>query len=204
MDPLNAANLNSGTVAAARGGAGTVNGVLQANGSGTVSAATLSGNGTTLASTTGAQTSGRCVQIDANGNHVAAAGACGSSSGIASAFAAIGWVAGVDPNKTVILTASTGDDRHRHPRHRRRCNRLGRHRRCQQGAFGHRLSGRARSSTRARSTPTAPPRPTRPSPWLAVGRTASTGDRLCLVTTGGANWTGGAGNGGVTVTYTVP
>ena len=79
VDPLNASNLNSGTVAAARGGAGAVNGVMQANGSGAVSAATLSGNGTTLASTTGAQTSGRCVQIDANGNHVAAAGACGSS-----------------------------------------------------------------------------------------------------------------------------
>ena len=30
------------------------------------------------------------------------------------------------------------------------------------------------------------------------------GDRLCLVTTGGTNWTGGTGNGGLTVTYTVP
>jgi hypothetical protein len=32
----------------------------------------------------------------------------------------------------------------------------------------------------------------------------STGDRLCLVTTGGSNWTSGTGNGGITVTYTVP
>lgn len=38
-DPSNASNLTSGTVAAARGGAGTINGALKANGSGTVSQA---------------------------------------------------------------------------------------------------------------------------------------------------------------------
>jgi len=38
-DPSNASNLISGTVAAARGGAGTVNGLMKANGSGAVSAA---------------------------------------------------------------------------------------------------------------------------------------------------------------------
>lgn len=39
-DATNASNLSSGTVPAARGGAGTVNGVMKANGSGVVSAAT--------------------------------------------------------------------------------------------------------------------------------------------------------------------
>ena len=38
-DTTSASNISSGTLAAARGGAGTVNGVLKANGSGTVSAA---------------------------------------------------------------------------------------------------------------------------------------------------------------------
>ena len=80
VDPLNASNLNSGTVAAARGGAGAVNGGVHANGSGVVSAATLSGRRHDSGSRRPcAQTSGRCVQIDANGNHIAAAGACGSS-----------------------------------------------------------------------------------------------------------------------------
>lgn len=39
VDPSNASNLASGTVPAARGGAGTVSGIMKANGSGTVSAA---------------------------------------------------------------------------------------------------------------------------------------------------------------------
>ena len=37
-----------------------------------------SGNGSVFATTTGAQTSGRCVQIDANGNHIAAPEPCRS------------------------------------------------------------------------------------------------------------------------------
>lgn len=40
-------------------------------------AASLSGNGGKLATTTGTLTSGRCVEIDANGNFVQASGACG-------------------------------------------------------------------------------------------------------------------------------
>lgn len=45
---------------------------------GTGSLKTKSGNGATVVTTTGAQTSGRCVEIDANGNHIAAAAGCGS------------------------------------------------------------------------------------------------------------------------------
>lgn len=42
---------------------------------------TRSGNTTAFVTTTGAQTSGDCVTIDANGNHVPAGAACGSGSG---------------------------------------------------------------------------------------------------------------------------
>ncbi len=44
-------------------------------------AGTRSGNTTTVVTTTGAQTSGNCVQIDASGNHIASGAPCGSSSG---------------------------------------------------------------------------------------------------------------------------
>ena len=204
VDPLNASNLNSGTVAAARGGAGAVNGVMQANGSGVVSAATLSGNGTTLASTTGAQTSGRCVQIDANGNHVAAAGACGSSSGITSAFAAIGWVAGVDPNKAVILTASTAmtvtDIRGTV------ADAVGSATTVQvnKAPSGTACSGGTNQATGTfNANGTAATNQTLTLAGSGANSLAA-GDRLCLVTTGGTNWTGGTGNGGLTITYTVP
>lgn len=47
-DTTNASNITSGTLAAARGGAGTVNGILQANGSGAVTALVI-GNGLSYA-----------------------------------------------------------------------------------------------------------------------------------------------------------
>jgi hypothetical protein len=43
--------------------------------------ATLSGNGGTVATTAGALTAGRCVEIDASGNLIQAAGACGTGPG---------------------------------------------------------------------------------------------------------------------------
>jgi hypothetical protein len=48
---------------------------------GEIAAGDKSGNGTDLATTTGAQTSGDCVEIDANGNHVASGDPCGTGSG---------------------------------------------------------------------------------------------------------------------------
>lgn len=42
---------------------------------------TRSGNTTQFVTTTGSQTSGRCVEIDANGNHIQSAAACGGSGG---------------------------------------------------------------------------------------------------------------------------
>jgi hypothetical protein len=53
----------------------TANTSLTLNGSTAMTSA--SGNGAVLVTSTGAQTSGRCVQIDANGNHAAASAACG-------------------------------------------------------------------------------------------------------------------------------
>jgi hypothetical protein len=50
---------------------------------------TRSGNTTAFVTTTGTQTSGNCVSIDANGNHIASGAACGGS--------------GYDPSSTTIL-----------------------------------------------------------------------------------------------------
>ena len=50
---------------------------IQYNNAGAFGGRAPSGNGTSVVTTTGTQTSGRCVQIDANGNHIAAAAACG-------------------------------------------------------------------------------------------------------------------------------
>jgi len=41
----------------------------------------VSGPGNTMVTTTGPQTSGNCVSIDANGNHIASGSACGTGSG---------------------------------------------------------------------------------------------------------------------------
>lgn len=138
-DPLNASNLAAGTVAVARGGtglsSGTSGGVLAYTASGTLASSgaltanlpvigggagaaptvgTRSGNTTAYVTTTGTQTSGRCVEIDANGNHVAASGACGTATSVASAFATMGWAPTTDIDKAVILgpvsTATTVTD----------------------------------------------------------------------------------------------
>ena len=107
---LNANNITSGVVPTGSGGAGSVNGILKANGSGNVSAAstatdyapavtggantplfnngsngftngTVSGNTTKVATSNGSTTSGDCANWDLNGNIVDSGGPCGSSSG---------------------------------------------------------------------------------------------------------------------------
>lgn len=69
----------SGTTLTNTGGhpSGSPNTPLFDDGGGGFTNGTRSGNTTQVVTTTGTQTSGNCVQIDANGNHVAASGACG-------------------------------------------------------------------------------------------------------------------------------
>lgn len=65
----------TGTLAVGNGGTGattfTADLPLIGNGSSAVAQGTRSGNTTTYVTTTGSQTSGDCVKIDANGNHIA-------------------------------------------------------------------------------------------------------------------------------------
>ncbi len=78
------ANGNHVADASACGGAGASpggsSGDIQYNNAGAFGGRAPSGNGTSVVTTTGAQTSGRCVEIDANGNHIAAAAGCSSGS----------------------------------------------------------------------------------------------------------------------------
>lgn len=78
----------NGALASIGAACGTVTGSsLTANlpvigaGGNAVSVGTRSGNTTQYVTTTGTQTSGRCVEIDANGNHIAASGTCASGGG---------------------------------------------------------------------------------------------------------------------------
>lgn len=64
---------------------------------------TRTGNTTLFVTSTGTQTSGRCVEIDANGNHIAAAAACGTGSGTDS-------YQYLDSNLTSVGNVGTGDD----------------------------------------------------------------------------------------------
>jgi len=60
---------------------GGSNGYVQYNNNGVFGGRAASGTGTTIVTTTGSQTTGDCVKIDANGNHVDAGGACAGSPG---------------------------------------------------------------------------------------------------------------------------
>lgn len=79
---------NGGTAASSASGAALDNitgfsstGIIERTGSATYAFRSRSGTGTTVVSTTGSQTSGRCVEIDSDGNHIAAAAGCSSASG---------------------------------------------------------------------------------------------------------------------------
>lgn len=72
----------SGAATWASSGALTANLPVIGGGAGVAPAVgTRSGNTTAFVTTTGAQTSGRCVEIDASGNHIAGAAACGTGAG---------------------------------------------------------------------------------------------------------------------------
>lgn len=102
-DATNAGNIGSGTLAAARGGAGAVNGALKGNGSGAVSQAACAdlSNGTALCSTS----PGTGVAAAA-ANNLSAAG--GLTSTIASGTSALGTGAITSATcATVVTTAAT-------------------------------------------------------------------------------------------------
>ena len=119
----------AGTLEVARGGtglgSGTSGGVLAYTASGTLassaaltanlpvigggsgvvpSVGTRSGNTTAFVTTTGTQTSGNCVQIDANGNHIASGAACGSGSGDISSVGDVTGGAAFDGTWGTLLT----------------------------------------------------------------------------------------------------
>ncbi len=82
-----------------------------------VGAGTRSGNTTAYVTTTGAQTSGDCVKIDANGNHVANGSACGGAGGSPGGSdtqvqfndsSSFGGDAGLTFNKTTNVLTATG------------------------------------------------------------------------------------------------
>jgi hypothetical protein len=195
----------SSSSALASSGALTANMPVIGGGAGVApSVGTVSGNTTQFVTTTGTQTSGRCVKIDASGNHIADSGACGTLTAN-TGFAAIGWPAAVNPDTNVIMTASTAitvtDIRgtvdtavgaaatvavYKAPSGTS----------CVGGTIQH--SGTFNANGTAITNQTL-------SLVGGAGNILAAGDRLCLVTTGGTNWTAtGVGIGGVTVTYTVP
>jgi hypothetical protein len=183
LDPSNASNLASGTVPAARGGAGTVSGVMKANGSGTVSAATA---GTDY--------------LAPNSTIDCTVATCSNFPRVVT----IGWVAGVDPSKAVVYTADAAAT-------------VLSIRGTVADAVGSAAtvavykapSGTVCGSGTNQATGTFDANgtaATNQTLTLAGGgaNTLASGDRLCLVTTGGANWTGGTGNGGLTIKIQVP
>lgn len=70
---------------------------------------TRSGNTTAYVTTTGTQTSGRCVEIDANGNHIAAAAGCGSGGG-SGAMSLVSTQTANNTAATLEWTGLTGND----------------------------------------------------------------------------------------------
>lgn len=128
---------SSGTIPVDQGGtgltAGTSGGVLAYTATGTLassaaltanlpvigggagaapSVGTRSGNTTAYVTTTGTQTSGDCVKIDANGNHVANGSACGggSSSNLAVVYPGSDFTPTVDAGFHVIAMAAETTD----------------------------------------------------------------------------------------------
>ena len=113
-DLVNASNLTSGTLAAARGGAGTVSGIMKANGSGTVSAASAGSDYLSPPSGTAilkANSGGALANATAGTDYQAAITASGLLKG-AGAGSVSAATAGTDylapPSGTSILKANSG------------------------------------------------------------------------------------------------
>lgn len=163
----------TGVLGSTHGGAGTVSGIMKANGSGTVSAASA---GTDyLTASTG--------------------------------FAGIGWIAGSNPDKAIIFTAGTAatitDIRgtvatavgataaisvYKAPSGTV-CS-SGTNLVSASGTFDANGTGGGTNQTLTLAGSGAP--------------SLSAGDRVCLSTANGSNFSSGSGIGGITITYTVP
>lgn len=193
LNPQNAANLNSGTVAAARGGAGTISGIMKANGSGVVSQATA---GTDYV----AATTGSAIQKASSGGLTAAVAGTDYAAAVP---AGIGWVAAVDPNKAVILTASRAmtvtDIRGTVADAVGAAATLSVYKApsgtaCSSGTIQHSGTFNANGTVATNQTLTL---------VGGAGNVLAAGDRLCLSTANGAVFAAGSGNGGLTVTLQV-
>ncbi len=71
------------------------------------SVGTRSGNTTAFVTTTGTQTSGDCVKIDANGNHIANGSACGGGSGSVTSISTTSPIGGGTITTTGTITCTT-------------------------------------------------------------------------------------------------
>lgn len=218
---LSAANISAGTLAVARGGtgltSGTDGGILAFTAAGTLASSgaltanlpvigggaggaptvgTRSGNTTAYVTTTGTQTSGRCVEIDGSGNHIAAGQGC-----LPELAASTSWHAVLNPNNAYIqqvrangtVTAIVG--RVMTPTGGAATvsvYKAASATACSAGTVIHSGSFNANGTADTLQT-------------LTVTSAALTaGQVICLVTTGTTEWTLGTGVGGITVFYTTP
>lgn len=110
-DLVNASNLTSGTVASAQGGAGTVSGIMKANGSGTVSAATAGTDYLSPPSGTAilkANSGGALANAAAGTDYVAPGGDLGTpSSGTLTSCTGLPISTGVSGLGTGVATAAS-------------------------------------------------------------------------------------------------
>jgi hypothetical protein len=190
----------------AGGSPGGSTGDIQYNNAGAFGGRAPSGNGTSVATTTGAQTSGRCVEIDANGNHIAAAAGCATSTSVG--FAPVSWIPGTDVNNAIVFVAPaaltiTGI--------RARIVaavgttatisviKAASGTACTTGAGTNLIAASGTVDANTAST-------TNQTVTLAGGGapSLSAGDTACLQTANGASFLAGNGAGNITIAYTVP
>lgn len=74
---------------------------------GSTALTSASGTGAILVTSTGTQTSGRCVTIDATGNHIAAASACGTGNGTVTSVDVSGGTTGLTTSGGPVTTSGT-------------------------------------------------------------------------------------------------
>lgn len=186
---------NSGSTVASSG-ALTANAPVIGGGAGAApSSGTRSGNTTTFATTTGSLTSGNVAAFDASGNIVDGGVLPGTQR------LAIGWDPALDPAGNVIATVDQASTVRSlvgtvvvavGATATLSVYKAGSGVACGSGTVLHSGSFNANGTANTNQT-------------LTLTTTAlSAGDRVCLVTSDTANWTGGVGMGGITARITTP